>query len=48
LRYFTEIARGVFLKGSGLNYLWPPMVALAVFGFAILAISAARFRKQLD
>lgn len=48
LRYFTEIVRGVFLKGSGLNYLWPSMAALAVFGTSILALSTARFRKRID
>jgi ABC-2 type transport system permease protein len=48
LRYFTEIVRGVFLKGSGLNYLWQPMAALAVFGVSILALSTSRFRKHID
>jgi ABC-2 type transport system permease protein len=47
LRYFTEITRGVFLKGSGFGYLWPPMIALAIMGTSILALSAARFRKRL-
>jgi hypothetical protein len=28
--------------------LWPQMVALAVFGVAILLVSASRFRKKLD
>jgi hypothetical protein len=28
--------------------LWPQMVALAVYGVAILGLSAARFRKKLD
>jgi ABC-2 type transport system permease protein len=48
LRYFIEICRGVFLKGSGIDILWPQFVALAVFGVAIMAFSAARFRKRLD
>ena len=29
MRYFMEIVRGVFLKGSGADVLWPQMVALA-------------------
>ncbi len=48
VRYFMEIVRGVFLKGTGVAVLWPQMVCLAVYGMAMLALSAARFRKTLD
>ena len=48
LRYFVEIVRGVFLKGSGVDVLWPQLTAMAVFGVAILGLSAMRFRKRLD
>ena len=48
VRYFLEIVRGIFLRGSGVAVLWPQMVALAVFGVAILSLSALRFRKRLD
>ncbi len=48
LRYFMEIVRGVFLKGSGADVLWPQMVALAVFGVVVLGSSALRFHKRLD
>jgi ABC-2 type transport system permease protein len=48
LRYFIEIVRGLFLKGVGVSVLWPQMVCLAVYGAAILGLSAARFRKTLD
>src|SRR5208283_4060599 len=48
VRYFIEIVRGLFLKGSGVSVLWPQMVALAVFGVVILTLSAMRFRKRLD
>lgn len=48
LRYFLEIVRGIFLKGSGVNELWTQMAALAVFGVLILSASALRFRKRLD
>jgi len=48
VRYFLEIVRGVFLKGSGFAELWPQMLALAVFGAAILGSSALRFHKRLD
>jgi ABC-2 type transport system permease protein len=46
--YFMEIVRGIFLKGAGLTALWPQMLALAIFGVAILGLSAWRFQKRLD
>jgi ABC-2 type transport system permease protein len=48
LRYFMEIVRGVFLKGVGLEVLWPRMLCLLVYGVAVLGLSAARFHKTLD
>ena len=48
LRYFMEIARSLFLKGTGMQYLWPQVAALAMFGAAILGLSALRFHKRLD
>jgi ABC-2 type transport system permease protein len=48
LRYFIEIVRGLFLKGVGVSALWPDMAALAVYGVAVLGLSAARFHKTLD
>jgi ABC-2 type transport system permease protein len=48
VRYFMEIVRGLFLKGSGVDVLWPQMLALAVFGVVILTLSSLRFRKRLD
>jgi ABC-2 type transport system permease protein len=47
LRYFLVIIRAIFLKGSGLEVLWPQFVALAVLGAALLAVSSLRFRKRL-
>jgi ABC-2 type transport system permease protein len=48
LRYFMEIVRGVFLKGVGVEVLWPQMLCLAVYGVAALGLSAIRFHKTLD
>lgn len=48
VRYFIEIVRGIFLKGTGIEALWPQIGALAVYGVAILGLSALRFRKRLD
>jgi len=47
LRYFLEIIRDIFLKGSGLEILWPQFAALAVLGAALLTISSLRFQKRM-
>lgn len=48
LRYFMEIVRGVFLKGSGIDQLWPQLAALAVMGSAIVVFSAMQFHKRIE
>jgi drug efflux transport system permease protein len=48
LRYFMKIVRDLFLKGVGIESFWQEVVALAVFGIAILGLSALRFQKKLD
>lgn len=48
MRYFMEIVRGIFLKGVGLDVLWPSILALAALGTTILVASAMRFHKRLD
>ena len=48
LRYFLVIIRGVFLKGVGLDILWPQMAALAGLGGAMILLSSLRFRKRLN
>jgi ABC-2 type transport system permease protein len=48
VRYFIEIVRGIFLKGAGVDVLWPQMAAMAVYGITVLGLSALRFQKKLD
>ena len=48
LRYFLIVIRGIFLKGVGLNVLWPQYAALAVLGVIVFAGAVGRFRKRLD
>jgi ABC-2 type transport system permease protein len=48
LRYFMQIVRALFLKGTGAGPLHQEILALFVFGMAILALSTLRFRKKLD
>ncbi len=47
LRYYLIIIRGIFLKGIGLQVLWPQYAALAVIGAVMLFLSARRVRKTL-
>jgi len=47
LRYYIVILRGIFLKGIGLDILWPQILALLIMGIAILTISSLRFHKSL-
>jgi drug efflux transport system permease protein len=46
LRYFLVIVRGIFLKGIGLEVLWPQAAALAAWGAAMLTLAVLRSRKQ--
>ena len=43
LRYFIEILRELFLKGAGLDMLWPEFASLAAMGTAIFLLATARF-----
>ena len=47
LRYFLVIIRGIFLKGVGIEVLWPQALALLGFGVVLLFLSALRFQKRL-
>jgi ABC-2 type transport system permease protein len=47
MRHYIEIMRGCLLKGAGIRDLAQQMIALAVLGTGILAVSVARFRKRL-
>jgi ABC-2 type transport system permease protein len=48
LRYYAAIIRGIFLRGSGLDILWPQALALLVLGLAIFGLAVLRFQKRLD
>jgi ABC-2 type transport system permease protein len=47
LRYYVTIILGIFLKGVGLETLWPQVLALAAYGLALLALSTISFRWSL-
>jgi ABC-2 type transport system permease protein len=48
LRYFLIVIRGTYLKGVGMEILWPQMAAMALLGVALLTLSVLRFHKALD
>ncbi|GAB7026745.1 ABC transporter permease [Geotalea toluenoxydans] len=48
IRYYLVIIRGIFLKGTGMDILWPQFAALAVLGLVILLFSVRRFHKTLS
>jgi ABC-2 type transport system permease protein len=48
LRYFLIVIRGTYLKGVGMDILWPQMAAMAGLAVALLTFSILRFHKALD
>jgi len=48
LRYFLIVLRGTYLKGVGMEILWPQMAAMAGLGVALLTTAILRFHKALD
>jgi ABC-2 type transport system permease protein len=48
VRYYANVIRGIFLRGSGLAVLWPDALALLGIGTTLLCLAALRFRKSLD
>ena len=47
LRYFLEVVRGVFLKGIGLDVLWPQVAALLAWGTGIVTLAVLRSSNSL-
>ena len=47
-RYYVELVKGIFLRGSGLGTLWLDAVFLLVFSLVATSAAVLRFRKRLD
>jgi ABC-2 type transport system permease protein len=45
--HFVMISRGIYLKGQGLETLWPFSVALLVMGLIFLGLTILLFKKKL-
>ena len=46
-RHYVEIARGVTLKGLGLDRLWPAAALLVAYGGAVLTLAVLRSKRGL-
>jgi len=47
IRYFLEILRGLFLKGAGLDVLFPKLAVLAVMATVLLLLASIGLRKKI-
>ncbi len=48
LRYLLVIVRGIYLKGTGMDVLWPQFLALGILGGVVFTAAVNRFKKRLD
>jgi len=46
-RYFVALVKGIFLRGVGLETLWPDAVFLLAFALVVTAVAIRRTRKRL-
>jgi ABC-2 type transport system permease protein len=48
LTYFITIVRGVFLKGTGWEVLWPQVVPMVLMAIFFIGLAAMLFKKRVD
>ncbi len=48
LRYYLVIIRSLLLKDIGISALANDIIALGIFGLALMTVASLRFRKRLD
>ena len=48
MRYFMVVIRSIFLKGVGIEVLWPQLLPLFIIGVTVITLSSLRFRKRLS
>ena len=46
-RYFVALVKGIFLRGVGLEVMWPDVLFLALFALLVIAIAIRTTRKHL-
>jgi ABC-2 type transport system permease protein len=47
LRYFTEISRGIMVRGEAIGALWRPFALLALLGAVVVVLANLRFKREL-
>ncbi len=47
VRYYIEIALGIFLKANGLTILWPKLISLFAFGVLLFTFSLYKLGKKM-
>jgi ABC-2 type transport system permease protein len=47
MRHYLEVVRGIFLKGAGIEALWPQFLTLFAMGVGLLWLAASRFDKRI-
>jgi ABC-2 type transport system permease protein len=45
--HFTELSQAILFRGAGLPVVWSSLLALAVIGASLFAVSLARFRRAI-
>ena len=48
LRYYLVVIRSLLLKDIGFAAIRGDVIALAIFGLALMTAASLRFRKRLD
>ncbi len=46
-RYFIDIVKGVFLKGTGIRLLWSDFLLLCVYGALMFVLTARKLREKV-
>ena len=46
-RFFMVVVREIYLKGTGLIYLWQEGIYMALFGFIFIAMASIGFSKRV-
>jgi ABC-2 type transport system permease protein len=47
-RYFISITRAIFLKGTGIMYLWGDIIPLTLFTLIMMELTILSFKKRIE
>jgi len=46
-RYFVTILQGIFLKGTGLDVLWTPVLFLLIYAGIVFGVASRKLRQKV-